>query len=218
MANHHDLHRSINPLDGLIVGMDKALRVMVGVASASRPTPAAHAADGQLDAREQRHSAGLMRVNHVGEVCAQALYNAQARFARSPAMREQFAEAGREEEDHLAWTAQRLGELGSHLSLLNPLWYAGAYVMGSVAARLGDAHSLGFVVETERQVEAHLASHLALLPQQDAKSRAIVEQMRLDEVAHGAAAQALGAKDTPAPVKTAMKAMATVMTTVAYYV
>ena len=211
-------NRSINPLDHLIVGVDKALRVIAGVASASRPTPAAHAADGQLDESEQRHSAGLMRVNHVGEVCAQALYNAQARFARSPEMRAQFARAGREEEDHLAWTAQRLSELGSQPSLLNPLWYAGAYTLGSLAAALGDQRSLGFVVETERQVEAHLVSHLEKLPPQDAKSRAIVEQMRDDEAAHGAAAKALGAVETPAPVKTAMTAMAKVMTTTAYYV
>ena len=210
--------RSINPLDQLIVGMDKALRVIGGVASASRPTPAAHADDAQLDAAEQRHSAGLMRVNHVGEVCAQALYNAQARFATSDAMRAQFAQAGREEEDHLAWTAQRLAELGSQPSLLNPLWYAGAYVMGAVAARMGDQRSLGFVVETERQVEHHLAGHLDQLPAQDAKSRAIVTQMRADEAAHGKAAQELGALEAPAPVKAAMSAMAKVMTTTAYYV
>ena len=218
MATDPRATRAINPLDHLIVGMDKALRVIAGVASASRPTPAAHAADGQLDAAEQRHSAGLMRVNHVGEVCAQALYNSQARFAQSPEMRAQFAQAGREEEDHLAWTAQRLSELGSQPSLLNPLWYAGAYVMGSVAAHLGDARSLGFVVETERQVEAHLNTHLDMLPAQDAKSRAIVEQMRVDEAAHGAAAQALGALAAPLPVRTAMTAMAKVMTTAAYYV
>ena len=209
--------RSINPLDQLIVGMDKALRVIGGVASASRPTPAAHADDAQLDAAEQRHSAGLMRVNHVGEVCAQALYNAQARFATSDVMRAQFAQAGREEEDHLAWTAQRLAELGSQPSLLNPLWYAGAYVMGAVAARMGDARSLGFVVETERQVEHHLAGHLDELPAQDAKSRAIVTQMRADEAAHGKAAQELGALEAPVPVKAAMSAMAKVMTTTAYY-
>ena len=206
-----------NPFDRLIVGVDKALRVIAGVASASRPTPGAHAADSDMDAAEQRHSAGLMRVNHVGEVCAQALYDSQARFAKDPAMREQFALAGREEEDHLAWTAQRLRELGSHPSVLNPLWYAGAYAMGTVAAQLGDKRSLGFVVETERQVEAHLNSHLEALPQQDAKSRAIVEQMRDDEAAHGAAAQSLGATEAPAPVKAAMSAMAKVMTTTAYY-
>ncbi len=210
--------RSINPFDQLIVGMDKALRVIAGVASASRPSPAAHADDGQLDAAEQRHSAGLMRVNHVGEVCAQALYNAQARFARSEPMRAQFAQAGREEEDHLAWTAQRLAELGSQPSLLNPLWYAGAYVLGSAAAQLGDARSLGFVVETERQVEAHLVSHLDKLPPQDAKSRAIVAQMRTDEAAHGAAAQSLGAIEAPAPVRAVMSAMGKVMTSTAYYV
>jgi ubiquinone biosynthesis monooxygenase Coq7 len=210
-------HRYHNPLDRLIIGADKALRVIAGVASASRPTPAAHAADAVLSEAEQRHSAGLMRVNHVGEVCAQALYDAQARFAKTDAMRRQFEQAGREEEDHLAWTAQRLGELGSQPSVLNPLFYAGAYAMGTVAALLGDGRSLGFVVETERQVEAHLASHLDLLPPQDAKSRAIVEQMRLDEIEHGAAAQALGAIATPAPVQTAMTAMAKVMTSTAYY-
>ena len=209
--------RFLHPLDHLIVNLDKALRVIGGVASASRPTPAVHAADGALDSTEQRHSAGLMRVNHVGEVCAQALYNAQARFARDPALRSQFGEAGREEEDHLAWTAQRLAELGSQPSLLNPLWYAGAYAMGTVAAHLGDARSLGFVVETERQVEAHLNSHLDKLPLHDAKSRAIVTQMRDDEAAHGAAARALGALEAPLPVRLAMTAMAKLMTGTAYY-
>ena len=210
--------RSSNPFDHLIVGMDKALRVIAGVASASRPTPAARAADGQLDAAEQRHAAGLMRVNHVGEVCAQALYNSQARFAKSDAMKAQFAKAGREEEDHLAWTAQRLAELGSQPSLLNPLWYAGAYVMGTVAAQLGDQRSLGFVVETERQVEEHLVGHLDKLPLQDAKSRAIVAQMRIDEAAHGQAAKDMGALEAPAPVKGAMSVMAKVMTSTAYYI
>ncbi|QOL50146.1 2-polyprenyl-3-methyl-6-methoxy-1,4-benzoquinone monooxygenase [Massilia litorea] len=207
----------ISPLDDLIVGFDKALRVVGGVAAASRANPAAHAVDCELDEREQRHSAGLMRVNHVGEVCAQALYDSQARHAQSAGMRAQFEQAGREEEDHLAWTAQRLAELGSQPSVLNPLWYAGAYAMGTVAAKLGDARSLGFVVETERQVEAHLNSHLEQLPAGDAKSRAIVEQMRLDEVAHGDAAQALGAAEMPVPVKLIMRAMSKVMTTTAYY-
>ncbi|MEO7494035.1 MAG: 2-polyprenyl-3-methyl-6-methoxy-1,4-benzoquinone monooxygenase [Massilia sp.] len=211
-------NRTSNPLDELIVGLDKALRVMSGVATAVRPTPAAHIEDVALDDRSQRHSAGLMRVNHVGEVCAQALYNAQSRFANSPALREQFARAGAEEEDHLAWTAQRLGELGSQPSLLNPLWYAGAYALGAVAARLGDPRSLGFVVETERQVEAHLESHLVQLPPEDAKSRAIVDQMRIDEIAHGAAARDLGALLPPAPVKAVMTAMSKVMTATAYYI
>jgi ubiquinone biosynthesis monooxygenase Coq7 len=214
MATNSSLH----PLDKLIIGFDKALRVIAGVAIATRPNPAAHTADARLEPAEQRRSAGLMRVNHVGEVCAQALYDAQARFARTDAMRAQFEQAGREEEDHLAWTAQRLAELGSQPSLFNPLWYGGAYALGALAAQLGDARSLGFVVETERQVEAHLNSHLVELPVEDAKSRAIVEQMRVDEAAHGAAAQALGATDVPLPARAAMTAMAKVMTTTAYYI
>jgi ubiquinone biosynthesis monooxygenase Coq7 len=209
---------SQHPLDKLITSFDKALRVISGVATATRPNPAAHAPDSKLEAAEQRRSAGLMRVNHVGEVCAQALYDAQARFTKGDAMRAQFEQAGREEEDHLAWTAQRLQELGSQPSVFNPLWYAGAFALGTVAARLGDARSLGFVVETERQVEAHLDSHLVELPVNDAKSRAIVEQMRNDEAAHGAAARALGAAEASAPVKAAMTAMAKVMTTTAYYI
>ena len=213
-----NLTRANNPLDDLITGFDRALRVVGGVAKASRPNPGAAAHDCELNDQEARHSAGLMRVNHVGEVCAQALYDSQSRHAGTPAMREQFRQAGREEEDHLAWTAERLAELGSQPSLLNPLWYAGAYALGTVAARMGDPQSLGFVVETERQVEAHLNSHLDQLPVQDAKSRAIVEQMRVDEIAHGAAAQALGAAEMPVPVKVAMKAFAKVMTTTAYYV
>jgi ubiquinone biosynthesis monooxygenase Coq7 len=159
-----------------------------------------------------------MRVNHVGEVCAQALYDAQGRFSQRDETRAQFALAGREEADHLAWTAQRVQELGSHLSLLNPLWYGGAYLFGTLAARMGDARNLGFVVETERQVEAHLAGHLRTLPEQDYKSRAIVEQMRLDEIAHGDAARALGAAEMPAPLRGAMRAASKVMTTVAYYI
>jgi ubiquinone biosynthesis monooxygenase Coq7 len=210
--------RTISPLDHLIVGFDKALRVVGGVAKAGRPNPGVSAPDCELNAQEQRHSAGLMRVNHVGEVCAQALYDAQGRRASTQAMRAQFAQSGREEEDHLAWTAERLAELGSQPSLLNPLWYAGAYALGTVASRLGDAVSLGFVVETERQVEAHLNSHLDELPPHDAKSRAIVTQMRDDEIEHGAKAEAMGAAEMPLPVKAAMRAMAKVMTTTAYYI
>jgi ubiquinone biosynthesis monooxygenase Coq7 len=209
---------SQHPLDNLISGFDKALRVISGVATATRPNPGAHAADSNLAPADQRRSAGLMRVNHVGEVCAQALYDAQARFARSDVMRAQFEQAGREEEDHLAWTAQRLAELGSQPSLFNPLWYAGSYALGTIAARLGDTRSLGFVVETERQVEAHLDSHLVELPIDDAKSRAIVEQMRIDEAAHGAAASALGASEVALPVRAVMTAMSKVMTTTAYYI
>jgi ubiquinone biosynthesis monooxygenase Coq7 len=211
-------HRILHPLDHLIVGFDKALRVMGGVAKAARPNPGVSAPDCELNAQEQRHSAGLMRVNHVGEVCAQALYDAQGRRASTNAMRAQFAQSGREEEDHLAWTAERLAELGSQPSLLNPLWYAGAYALGTVASRLGDAVSLGFVVETERQVEAHLNSHLEQLPPHDAKSRAIVTRMRDDEIEHGAKAEAMGAAEMPLPVKAAMRAMSKVMTTAAYYI
>ncbi|MBY0557251.1 MAG: 2-polyprenyl-3-methyl-6-methoxy-1,4-benzoquinone monooxygenase [Burkholderiaceae bacterium] len=201
MAFHH------TPLDRFISGADKALRVITGVASASRPTPARHIAEAELSDAERRHSAGLMRVNHVGEVCAQALYNSQSRFAKTAEIRAQFEQAGREEEDHLAWTAERLGELQSHISVLNPLFYAGAYALGTVAAVLGDGTSLGFVVETERQVEAHLLSHLDQLPAQDGRSRAIVDQMRIDEIEHGAAAHALGATATPAPVQAVMAVM-----------
>jgi len=204
--------------DSFINGFDKTLRVFAGIASAHRANPAAHMEGGALDQAEARHSAGLMRVNHVGEVCAQALYESQGRFSHNAELKKQFAQAGRDEEDHLAWTAERLRELGSHTSLLNPLWYAGAYALGAVAARSGDARSLGFVVETERQVEQHLESHLKELPQQDAKSRAIVKQMRDDEVEHGAAAGKLGASELPLPVRAAMKAMAKVMTVTAYYV
>lgn len=208
----------MNRLDGLISAMDKALRTTVGIASAARPNPAALLVENEMKESDRRHSAGLMRVNHVGEVCAQALYDAQGRFSTNARLRKQFAEAGREEEDHLAWTLGRLKELGSRPSLLNPLWYAGSYALGAIAARAGDARSLGFVVETERQVEAHLFSHLDRLPAKDEKSRAIVEQMRVDEVAHGRAAQVMGAVETPLPIRKLMQAMAKVMTMTAYYV
>ena len=205
-------------MDRLIIGLDRALRVIGGVAFAGRQSPAARLQDNGLTEAERRRSAGLMRVNHVGEVCAQALYAAQGQLSENPDTRAQFRDAAREEEDHLAWTAQRLEELNSHTSVLNPLWYAGAYAMGAMAARLGDAHSLGFVVETERQVEAHLASHLERLPASDLKSRAVVEQMRQDEVAHGAAAKALGATEVPLIARKAMRAMSKVMTGLAYYI
>ncbi|ASU37659.1 demethoxyubiquinone hydroxylase family protein [Herbaspirillum sp. meg3] len=203
-------------VDQLITDLDKALRVVSGVVASSRPNPAAQIGDSAMSDAEKLHSAGLMRVNHVGEVCAQALYDAQGRFAQAQALKQQFAHAGIEEEDHLAWTAERLRELGSHTSLLNPLWYAGSYVLGTIAARVGDARNLGFVAETERQVELHLISHLEKLPPQDAKSRAIVDQMRKDEVEHGEAAKALGAAEMPAPIRGVMKMMSKVMTTVAY--
>jgi ubiquinone biosynthesis monooxygenase Coq7 len=189
---------------------------MSNVATASRPNPAVGVAEPGLTEQEKAHSAGLMRVNHVGEVCAQALYAAQSAFAKTPLTREQFQKAGEEEIDHLAWTADRLQELGSRTSLLNPLWYAGSFALGAVAAKLGDPVSLGFVVETERQVEAHLDRHLDELPPNDLRSRAIVTQMRDDEVAHAEAAAGLGAAELPLPVKKVMQAMAKVMTTAAY--
>jgi ubiquinone biosynthesis monooxygenase Coq7 len=205
-------------MDKLITAFDRALRVVSGVAFASRPNPAERTEEADLTESERRHSAGLMRVNHVGEICAQALYESQGRFSKTGVTRVQFEHAAREEEDHLAWTAERLTELGSHPSVLNPLWYAMSYALGAIAARMGDSHSLGFVVETERQVEAHLASHLHRLPEADRKSRLVVEQMRQDEIAHGAAAQSMGAAETPLPVRQAMRAMSKVMTSVAYYI
>lgn len=206
----------IDSLDRFIERFDKMLRVVGGVAHASRPSPGLRADDGTMSDEQRRHSAALMRVNHVGEVCAQALYNAQSRYTKNDVVRRQFSEAADEEEDHLSWTAERIAELGSHTSLLNPIWYGSAYAMGVLAAHLGDSRNLGFVVETERQVEAHLVAHLQDLPMEDGKSRAIVEQMRIDEIAHGNAAQALGAVEMPAPLKAAMRAAAKVMTTTAY--
>ena len=203
-------------LDSAICAFDRTLRTMSNVATASRANPAVGVAEPGLTEQEKAHSAGLMRVNHVGEVCAQALYAAQSAFAKTPLTREQFQKAGEEEVDHLAWTADRLQELGSRTSLLNPLWYAGSFALGAVAAKLGDPVSLGFVVETERQVEAHLDRHLDELPPNDLRSRAIVMQMRDDEVAHAEAAAQLGAAELPLPVKKVMEAMAKVMTTAAY--
>lgn len=165
---------------------------------------------------DRRLSGALMRVNHVGEVCAQALYQAQALSARTPELRAQMLRAAQEEADHLAWTRQRLDQLGDRPSLLNPLWYAGSFAIGLAAGRAGDAVSLGFVVETERQVEEHLASHLERLPHSDQASRAIVDQMRLDEMRHGQEAREAGAAELPAPVQALMRAAARVMTTAAH--
>ena len=170
----------------------------------------------ELSAAERRLSGALMRVNHVGEVCAQALYQAQALTARTPGLRQQMLAAAREETDHLAWTEQRLRELGDRASLLNPLWYAGAFALGLAAGRAGDAWSLGFVVETERQVEAHLASHMSRLPESDAASRAIVAKMKDDEAAHGRAAQQAGAAELPLPLRLAMRLAAKLMTITAH--
>lgn len=208
----------MNATDRLLSSLDAALRAVAGNAHSARPNPAAAAgaADEALDAAQRRTSAALMRVNHVGEVCAQALYQAQALTARSEPLRRQMQLAARDETDHLAWTEQRLRELGDRTSLLNPLWYAGAFGIGLVAGRLGDAVSLGFVVETERQVEEHLAGHLERLPAADRRSRAIVEQMKSDERRHADEAQAAGAQPLPAPVRGLMRLAAKVMTTTAH--
>lgn len=206
-------------MDKLIQEFDIALRAITGATRAGRPNPAdAMGADdpSALEPGERRHVAGLMRVNHVGEVCAQALYQAQKLSARDATVRRQMDHAAREEEDHLGWCAERLRELGSRPSLLNPLWYAGAFAIGLLAGRAGDRASLGFVSETERQVEHHLTGHLDQLPAQDARSRAILEQMRDDEVRHGAAARDAGGVTLPAPVRAAMRAASRVMTTTAY--
>jgi ubiquinone biosynthesis monooxygenase Coq7 len=210
--------RDVTDLDRALMLADTALRALTGSFAATRPVPAATAAPETLTAAEKDLSGALMRVNHVGEVCAQALYTAQAMGTRDTALRAQLEQAAREETDHLAWTQQRLDELGSRPSLLNPLWYAGAFAMGLVAGRIGDRVSLGFIVETERQVEAHLEGHLDRLPAADHASRAIVAQMKEDEAAHANHAQAQGAVDLPAPVKLAMRAAAKVMTTTAHYI
>lgn len=209
----------VNP-DALLASADLALRTLSRSASAARamprPVPALQQLDTPLSAEERRLSGALMRVNHVGEVCAQALYAAQALTARSPELRARMAAAGREETDHLAWTEERLQQLGARPSLLNPVWYAGAFGIGLLAGRMGDAVSLGFVVETERQVEAHLASHLQQLPAADSISRVIVDAMKADESAHADAATAAGGMKLPAPVRWLMKASARVMTVTAH--
>ena len=203
-------------IDGLITGFDRALRTFANVATSARPTPGVDAPDPELTPQERRHAAGLMRVNHTGEVCAQALYAAQAIVARDPAVRAQFAQAAREEEEHLAWTTTRLAELNDRPSLLNPLWFAGSFAIGLAAGVAGDRANLSFVVETERQVEEHLSGHVDRLPVQDTKSRAIVEQMREDEARHGSTAEAAGGERLPYPARVAMRLAADVMRTIAY--
>lgn len=202
--------------DRLLSSLDHALRTLSGAVHAARPWPAEAGADEPLNDEARRLSGALMRVNHVGEVCAQALYQAQALTARTQELRQQMDRAAREETDHLAWTQQRLTELGDRPSLLNPLWYAGAFGIGLLAGRLGDGVSLGFVVETERQVEEHLASHLDRLPAEDRRSRAIVQVMRDDEARHADDALAAGADLLPAPVRWLMRGAARVMTTTAH--
>ncbi|MGQ7936364.1 2-polyprenyl-3-methyl-6-methoxy-1,4-benzoquinone monooxygenase [Paraburkholderia sp. D1E] len=208
-------------LDELISEFDRGLRSMTGVSRMSRPLPVPQesaAEPAELSQAERAHAAGLMRVNHVGEVCAQALYQAQKLATRSPSLRAVFNHAAIEEEDHLAWTAKRLEALDSRPSLLNPLWYTGALAIGLAAGRLGDRVSLGFMAETERQVEQHLDSHLDQLPAADRESRAIVEQMRVDEAEHGKSAMDAGGVELPFPARALMRAVSKVMTRTAYYI
>ena len=211
--------------DAFIAAADHALRTLSGGLRAGRPMPApfpapmgSPAAMPELSAAEKALSGALMRVNHVGEICAQALYQGQALAASDRSMQQRFQAAARDETDHLAWTQQRLDELGSRASLLNPLWYAGSFAMGWLAGRAGDAISLGFVVETERQVEQHLDEHLDRLPAADQRSRAIVHQMKADEVRHANDALQAGAAPLPAPVRWGMRALAKVMTTTAHHI
>lgn len=210
------MRTSHNALDHWLIAADTALRTLSGGVQAGRPSPAATLPQAELSADEKRLVGGLMRVNHVGEVCAQALYEAQAITAKTPSNRLRMKQAAAEEIDHLAWTAERLRQLGDRPSLLNPLWFAGAFGIGLIAGKAGDAYSLGFLKETELQVEAHLAGHLERLPAQDQGSHAIVQQMKLDEAAHAEMADQAGANDLPRPVKAVMKLAAKVMTTVAY--
>lgn len=207
----------MSPIDRLIIEFDTALRSVVGGANSQRPAPGAELLSKTvLDTQERQHAAGLMRVNHVGEVCAQALYQSQKLVARNPQIQEMLNHSGQEEMDHLAWCETRLQELGSHTSYLNPFWYAGSFAIGLAAGLAGDKWSLGFVSETEKQVENHLESHLQKLPQEDHRSRAIVDQMRIDEIEHGQAAKDAGGVSLPQPIQKMMQVMSKIMTSTAY--
>ena len=204
-------------IDRFISEFDTALRSVVGGAHAHRSMPGLEKqSTGLLDAKQREHAAGLMRVNHVGEVCAQALYQSQKLVARNPEIRQMLEHSGQEEMDHLAWCETRLQELGSHTSYLNPIWYVGSFAIGLAAGLAGDKWSLGFVAETEKQVENHLESHLQKLPVEDDRSRAIVEQMRIDEIEHGQAAIVAGGAVLPESIQKVMQAMSKVMTATAY--
>lgn len=211
--------RQLTPLDRLLASANNALRTVATPAGRSaRENPAAHIIDADLDARQKRHAAGLMRINHAGEIAAQALYQGHATVARDKTIEAQMQHAADEEFDHLAWCEQRIQELGEDVSKLSPFWYAGAYAIGAASGVLGDKWSLGFIAETERQVCAHLDSHLDSLPEEDVKSRAIVEQMRDEEEEHGDNAIDAGAADLPGPIKHLMRITAKVMTNTAYWV
>lgn len=203
--------------DRLITEANKALRTVAPEAArATRESPASQHFESDLDQAQRRHAAGLMRVNHTGEVCAQALYQGQALTARLPEVRAEMEQAAREEEDHLAWCEARVQELGSHTSLLNPVWYAMSFGIGAAAGMAGDKWSLGFVAETEKQVCEHLQGHLERVPVQDEKTRAVIAQMHHDEAEHMQMALKAGAAELPVPVKKLMAAVAKVMTSAAY--
>lgn len=208
--------RRYRPVDRLLGELQHALTTTLGPARAQRPNPGQPQPHPDLDEAQRRHAAGLMRINHTGEVCAQALYLGQAAVARDEATAAQLRAAAQEETDHLAWCADRLEELHSRPSLLNPLWYAGSYAIGVAAGLRGDGWNLGFVVETERQVEAHLDEHLQTLPPGDARSRAILEAMKADEARHAEHAEAAGARVLPAPIPQLMAASSKLMKLVAY--
>lgn len=210
---------NVSRTDQWIAGVDRALRTLAAKPAMRRPYPAAHVrqrGEVELSEVERAEAIALMRVNHVGEVCAQALYEGQALGTRDTALRAAFVEAGAEEADHLAWTRQRIDELGGRTSLLNPVWYAGAFAIGLAASRMGGRVSLGFMAETERQVEQHLESHLDRLPRADLASRAVVDQMKVDEVRHGAQAVHLGGVELPLPARWAMRLAARIMTATAH--
>ena len=208
--------RHLTPADRILIEAQRGLDSVLGRPAAQRPNPAGDDAEIILDPDERRHAAGLMRINHVGEICAQALYSGQAAVARDEATRADLLAAAAEETDHLAWCAERLDELGSRPSLLNPVWYAGSYAIGVLAGLRGDGWNLGFVVETERQVEAHLAEHLQTLPEADLRSRAILQQMKADEARHADNAEQAGARVLPQPVPALMAAASKLMKAVAY--
>jgi len=208
--------RTLTPLDQLLARCERALEAIAGSPEAQRPSPANGVTEAELDEAERRHAAGLMRINHTGEVCAQALYLGQAVLARNADTREHLLHAADEETDHLAWCSSRLKELDSRPSLFNPLWYAGSYTIGAVAALAGDPLSLGFVVETERQVEAHLQDHLEKLPAPDERSRAVLAQMQADEARHAQEAKQRGGVDLPFPLPKLMSLSSMVMKAVAY--
>lgn len=212
------MSRHYSPVDQLVLGLDQALETLFGKPKVTeRLNPAESVVDAEMSDTERDHTARLMRINHTGEVCAQALYQGQAATARDPSVRQSMERSAQEENDHLAWCETRINELGGRLSILNPLWYAGSFAIGAAAGIAGDKWSLGFVAETENQVEAHLESHLAEVPESDAKTRVILEQMKADEISHATKALEKGGVALPDPIRDAMTLMSKVMTKSVYH-